>query len=233
MQKKNRRLVFMEYPTTQYGKLLRSLCIAGLVIGLCGVCFHYKDSITVENIAALAPENTFLAALVMLLLFAVKSVVVFVYSGILYAVNGILFSLPTAILLNIAGTVIMITIPFLIGRKCGFDLLEKLAEKYPKLKKIQEIQNSNTFLVTLLVRIIGIVPATLVGIYFGASDDRFCPYLSASLIGMLPGILSFSIMGTSIQDVTSPTFLMSVCFELFFVLVSVGISAIWKRRNSN
>ena len=76
------------------------------------LCLIYKDQITVDNIVAYAPDNMFVEAVVMLMLFAVKSVLVFVYCGLLYAASGILFPVPIAILVNILGSLIMATIPF-------------------------------------------------------------------------------------------------------------------------
>ena len=80
------------------------------------LCLIYKDQITVDNIVAYAPDNMFVAAVVMLMLFAVKSVLVFVYCGLLYAASGILFPVSIAILVNILGSLVMAAIPFWIGK---------------------------------------------------------------------------------------------------------------------
>ena len=55
------------------------------------LCLIYRDEITVDSIVAFTPQNTFVAVLVMLALFAVKSVSIFIYCGLLYAASGILF----------------------------------------------------------------------------------------------------------------------------------------------
>ena len=81
------------------------------------LCLIHRDQITVDNIVSFTPGNPFLAVCVILFLFALKSVSVVIYGGILYVASGILFSLPAAIAVNLAGSVIMTTIPFLIGKK--------------------------------------------------------------------------------------------------------------------
>ena len=71
------------------------LNIVGKVIGiglwasLIIVCVVNRDKITAEGIVGLVPQNSWLSAIILLMLFAVKSVSVVIYSGILYAASGI------------------------------------------------------------------------------------------------------------------------------------------------
>lgn len=90
------------------------------------LCLIYKDQITVDSIVAYAPDNMLVAAVVMLMLFAVKSVLVFIYCGLLYAASGILFPVPIAFFVNILGSLIMATIPFWIGKRAGVKLVDDL-----------------------------------------------------------------------------------------------------------
>ena len=137
------------------------LNIVGKVIGiglwasLIIVCFVNRDKITAEGIVGLVPQNSWLSAIILLMLFAVKSVSVVIYSGILYAASGILFSLPIAIIINIIGTVITVTIPYLIGRKAGTPLLERLVAKNPKLAIIRDFPSQIDLFVSFFVRIVG------------------------------------------------------------------------------
>lgn len=78
------------------------------------VCLIYRDEITVERIVNFTPSEPLAAAAVMLLLYALKSMTLVVYGGILFAASGIMFSLPAAVALNTAGTAIMATIPFIV-----------------------------------------------------------------------------------------------------------------------
>ena len=137
------------------------------------LCFLYRDRITVENIVNFTPENPVLAVGIMLLLFAFKSVTFVIYGSILYAVNGILFPLPFAILLNMAGSAIMATLPFLIGRRKGSGLLVKLTEKYPKLSVLRKLPSENGFFLSMVIRLMGCLPGDVVSMYFGASGIRY------------------------------------------------------------
>lgn len=97
------------FPRKNYRTLLNAflLCVWAVVIVLC-ICF--RKSLTPERIAGMTPANSFLAALVLLALFALKSPTVVIYAPLLYAVSGLLFPLPAAITINLVGTLIMVTI---------------------------------------------------------------------------------------------------------------------------
>lgn len=194
------------------------------------LCFLYRDRITVENIVNFTPENPVLAVGIMLLLFAFKSVTFVIYGSILYAVNGILFPLPFAILLNMAGSAIMATLPFLIGRKNGSGLLLKLTEKYPKLSVLRKLPSENGFFLSMVIRLMGCLPGDVVSMYFGASGIRYREYLTGTLIGLTPSIVIFTVIGMSADDVTSPAFIISVCCEILTVLTSIIWIFCWNRK---
>lgn len=203
-----------------------------LWIGIILFCLIHKDKITVESIVYYTPEEPVSAALIMLCLFAVKSVTLFIYGGILYAVNGILFPMPIAVGLNIAGSVIMTSIPFLIGKKAGTNAMDTLVKQNKKLAMLKDITNQNELLISFFIRIIGILPSDLVGMYLGASGIGYRRYLCGTILGMLPSILSFSVMGMSSHDISSPEFILSVCFEISLMIVSFAIYFIWRRRTT-
>ena len=95
--------------------------LAAVWIAIVCVCFFNRDKFSVDEVLRFTPSEPWLAALIMLLLFALKSLSVVVYCGILYAADGILFSLPVAILMNILGTAVMVSVPYFIGRRRGAD----------------------------------------------------------------------------------------------------------------
>mgnify|MGYP003293295867 CR=1 FL=1 len=203
----------------------------GLWVALIIVCVVNRDKITAEGIVGLVPTDSVLSVIVMLLLFAIKGVAVFIYGSILYAASGILFSLPVAIIVNTIGTVIMTTIPFYIGKKAGSRLLGELVKKNSKLELLRDTQNKNEFFISFFLRMVGLLPADLVAMYLGASGMRYKPYFFGTVLGLLPAIVCFSVMGMSIDDVGSPQFLISLIVEVGLMLLSLLIYFIWKLKN--
>lgn len=181
---------------------------------------HRKD-LTVSEVLAFSPENPWLAAIVLLALFALKSVSIVIYSGILFAASGILFPLPVAILLNTLGTIIMVTIPYLIGKHTGASAVDRILSKYPKAAQLRQQRQENDFLFALFVRLLRILPFDVVSLYMGAIEMKFGSYLMGSLVGILPSAISFAVMGMSITDIKSPQFMIALCVELLCTAVSI------------
>lgn len=220
----------MKRPVPTVNKLGKTFA---LLFWLCLItlCFVFRDRLTVESVVNFVPDNPIIAAVVMLVLFSVKGISVFIYCGLLYAVSGVLFSIPIALLVNLLGSVLMISLPFLIGRKAGSGTLERLIERTPKLELLKEIPNQNEVFVTFFTRIIGILPSDPVSMYFGASGMRYIPFLIGSLMGLMPMMACFTVMGMNVQDITSPAFIISACVELGLMLISVILYCVWRNNH--
>jgi len=213
-------------------RVVRILLAAVVILAAMILLLHYRDAITIESIVNFTPKKTELAVLVMLCLFLVKSVSVFIYGGILFTASGILFPLPLAIAVNIAGSFFMSAIPYGIGKKAGQEKLTALIKKYPKMALLQSVPKRNGFLFSLILRIIGLLPNNILGIYIGSTGIPFLTYISGALLGMLPSVISFSVMGMSAADRSSPAFIISLIVELLLITISVVGCYIWSRKKS-
>lgn len=177
------------------------------------VCFLHSEQFTVDAVLADTPRNAALAAVFMLLLFALKSLSVFIFSGILFAANGILFPLPQAIALNVLGAAVMVSLPYWLGRRMGGDVAGRLARRCPKLEMLRQARARHEFVFSFFTRVINILPSDLLSLYMGAAGIHYGKYLAGSLLGMLLSIVTFPIMGMSITDPGSPAFLVSVSLQ--------------------
>lgn len=201
-----------------------------LWLGIITIIFLHRKEFTVDAILAFTPSQPLLAALTMLALFALKSVSIVLYSGILFAVDGILFPLPWAIFLNLLGVAVMVTIPWVIGRKTGAASVEQIVKKYPKAEHLRNFRQRNDFLFVLLVRLLRILPCDIVSLYMGAIQVNYPQYLLGCLLGILPMAVTFPIMGMSITDIHSPVFLASVGAELVFMVLPVVFYQIHRKK---
>ena len=203
---------------------------------LCGgillLWWKYRGEISVESITNFVPGNIAAAVAVMLLLFALKGVLITVYGGILYAASGILFPLPTALLVNAAGTVLMTGVPFFIGKLTGTKLLDKLIQKNGRLEQLQRIESQNEFFISFAVRMIGLLPGDLVGMYLGAGNFHARSYFLGTMLGLLPSILAFTVIGMSAHDISSPAFWIAVGVEIAITVFSLVFYLLWKKKHS-
>lgn len=184
------------------------------------LCVFHRDAFTVESIVSHSPSSPAAAVLVMLLLFALKSLSLVIYCGVLYAASGLLFPLPAALAVNLCGTAIMVSLPYWIGKKTGSEAVCRITAKYPRAAHLRTLRTKNDFVFTMLVRYIGILPGDLVSLYMGAAGLRYSRYLPGCLAGMLPTIVLFSLMGSRITSPGSPLFIVSVLSELAVMVSS-------------
>ena len=193
-------------------------------------CWFHRDAVTVDGILRITPHSMLLAVLFMLGLFALKSLSVVIYSGILYAASGILFPLPLAIAVNILGTGVMAALPYFLGRKMGGEALDSYVEKHKNANLLRRLRMGNTFWYTFLIRIINVLPFDIVSAYFGAMKASLTPYLLGTVIGMAPTCVLFPILGMNITNPRSPQFLISAAIEIAIMLASFGTILIMRRK---
>lgn len=205
--------------------------VLGLIwVGIIVILFIHRKELSAEGIARYTPKNPWLAAIVMLALFALKSLSIVIYSGLLYAANGILFPLPVAIVLNLIGTVIMVSLPYWIGRRNGASAVGEIRKKYPKAEVVHDLRAKNDFLFSFLVRMIRL-PCDVASLYMGAVHVEYKKYLLGSLFGMLPHAITYPIIGMSIRDIRSPKFVISLCAELAYILITSAVYTVYRKRN--
>lgn len=184
------------------------------------LCIHHKDYITVDNIIKNSPGNQAIAFLAIVALFAVKSASIFIYCGIIYVASGLLFPFPLAILADICGSIVMFSLPYLIGKRLGSDAVHYITTKYPKVEMIKKLRSNQDFKFTLIVRIISIVPLDLVSLYMGAVRVNYPQYLLGSTLAFIPTMILLTIMGQNAVDPGSPQFILAACFEALYMLAS-------------
>ena len=191
-----------------------------------------RDRITVGLIVDLSPENSLLAALMMCTLFALKSVTVVVWSALLYAASAMLFPLPWALVVNLIGTLIMIMLPYFLGSRVDAEKMRRKIENHKHARLASAFSTQNTFVFTLLFRTMAFVPADLLSMYSGATKRKFSEYLLGSLLGMLPSLLAFTLMGDSLTDPTGTQFLISAAVQVILTVFSLVLFLIYRKKHA-
>lgn len=189
-----------------------------------------KHGVSVEALLALTPKDPIKATLVLLLLYALKSATVFFPLVILEIAVGHLFSTGVALGINFAGILIVLTIPYWIGRAAGIDVIQKLIQRYPRFATILGKQQNNALFLCFFLRIISCLPGDVVTMYLGATKTPFWKNVIAGTLGVLPGMILATLMGNSIQDPSSPAFWVSAILMVTFAALSVLLYYLYRRR---
>lgn len=213
---------------------IRRVVIALLVLVwlvILGLCIYYRKLISVESIVAWTPHSIPLAILLMLLLFALKSVSFVLYCGIFYAASGTLFPLPLAIAVNILGTAVMALFPYFLGRALGTEAVDQLLARKPAIQKLRDMRQGNDFLFVFLVRACRL-SYDVVSLFMGAVGVPFKKYLPASVLGTLVPIVTYPIIGMSLSDPHSPMFRLSILAEIVLAAAAIVVWKLYQRRHA-
>lgn len=194
------------------------------------VIFVLKNgNITVDMLLSYTPENKWLAALIFLGLYALKSQTVIILYGVIAAAAGIVFDLPTALLVNLLGSVVCISVPYFLGRASDGVLLEGAFQKSRRLREAYQNNRDNTFLVSLLLRAM-YLSNDLLGVFFGSLKVPYAEYLLSSLIGILPAMVLYTVLGSDLDPLSGPVLLAAGVNLLCFVSALLALRVRKKRK---
>lgn len=196
-----------------------------IMIAVCIILyFAFFKGITVEQILAFTPDNFFIAALIICGLFALKSLSFFFPMLVIIVASGSIFhNVWIAILVNTIGVSVQILIPYLIGRYAERDLVMKIINKSKKADKLNEIKSKNEWFLSYFLRVINILPCDLVSLFFGSVGFKWKIYYIGSMLGILPGMIASTVVGTTISDPTSPKFMIALAVDFFFAAASAMV----------
>ena len=180
-----------------------------------------------ERILSYTPEEPVKAALLMLGLYAVKSVSFIFPIAILQLAVGHLFSTGTALLVNFLGRAVTLALPYWMGRFSGASMVESLTAKYPKLKTVVDYQNGNCLYISFFMRTLNFLPGDAVSLFLGAEKIPFGLY-GRWRAWNAAGVILATIFGANIKNPKSPAFWLSavllVMISVFSILIHRHIS---------
>ena len=195
--------------------------LAGLGLLALGLLYlHKQHHITMEEILSWQPKNLFLAALAIACFFAVKSASVFIPLMIPQILAGHLYSRDMALLINLLGLVIVMSVPYWIGKGLGSAKVEQLLQKYPKIQSILKAQDDNQMAFSFMLRACCVPPADMVTMYLGATGMPFLTNVIGGTLGSFPSMVLTTFLGSNIRNPESPAFWKALGLNVAWVILS-------------
>ena len=176
------------------------IIITSVMMIMCIVFFAGHDF---NEILAYTPDNRALAAVVFLGFFVFKSVSVVFPLAAIFIATGLVYPIYISIPLNILGLALCFTVPYLVGRFAGGDLLEIVVKRFPKAKKFVEYSHRNNLFASYITRAVVIVPGDIASIVFGTLKMPYRPYLLGSILGVFPEMVVETYIGGNLRDLTA------------------------------
>ena len=185
-------------------RVIAAICVFAVLVVLV-----LRADISVQTVLHYTPKSPLLAAGALLLLYVVKSVVMVFPMVIPEIAAGLLLPGWAALTVNFLGLLIVLTIPYGLGRHMGMAAVERSAARYSRFGALLARQQANSFFLCFFLRIIGCLPGDFVTLYLGASKTPFLQNLVGGAAGMLPEMALATLLGAAVQDPASPVFWLS------------------------
>jgi uncharacterized membrane protein YdjX (TVP38/TMEM64 family) len=196
------------------------------------VLFFYFRDFNVELIKAFIAGFGIIAPLVFILVCIFKPLLFFVPSLGLTIVAGTLFGPFYGTLYIALGGAGSTIVAFLLARKFGRERAMRFIKKSEKLLKLDDSMKSNGFRTILLLRAMNI-PWDIVSYSAGFSSIRFRDFYLASMILILPLSFVYTYFGSSIWDVKSPNFIISLSLIIVLSMTPLLIKKVKKIRHAS
>ena len=190
--------------------------IVMLVIALTAGILIRLDILKVDQIIAAVNDNRLIAALVILALFAFKGCSCIPYAVILIGC-ALIFELPLAILINTVGTVLCISVSYLIGRFSKGLTFEGIMAKHPKFRRYFSNAENYSFTFVFFTHTLHL-STEVQGVLFGLLRTPYWAYVSGSMVALIPSMLIYTVIGDEF-DFTNPLFWAFVALDALTVLI--------------
>lgn len=191
----------------------------------------FRD-IKAGQLLQLLPKTPLAAAGALLFAYALKSMSMVFPVTVLFLAAGAVFHPLAALLLNLLGLTVSVTLQYWIGRYSGEGLFCRLSEKHPRLRRAVQAANHNEFFASYLLRAAGVLNLDLTSMALGAAGISYRPFLFGSLLGLLPGMVLQTLMGRHLDEPFSPAFLLLFGAMLLLSFASALLCRLWERRKA-
>lgn len=132
--------------------------------------------------------------------YLIKSVLFILPASLIYISVGMAFSTPKAIFISFVGILLEVSVTYYLGRFLGGEQVNKLLMKNKAGKKLLEKKLNNSFVPLFSIRVLPVFPIDFVSLFLGASKCGILVYLSTALLGIMPRVILFTILGDGIYD---------------------------------
>lgn len=179
-------------------------------------------------------SSIFIAELIILGVYAVKAVLMVIPASLIYISVGMAFDTKRAVIVNLFGIAIEVTVTFFMGKFLGKDAVEKKIRNTKAGDKFFSMLDKNTNAAIFLMRLIPAFPIDFSSLFMGAFDFKFLPYLLLSVIGIAPRVIAFTILGDGIYDLIPMKYIVlaAICAIPIVIIILLVKKYVGKRKKS-
>lgn len=158
-------------------------------------------------------DNRWLLALAITAIYVLRAFTPLPFPFI-FMMTGVMFRPGEAIVINVLGYCVVLLITYWVGKSTEGGVALKSLKKYDNIQKMISHHGKTKFGILVALRIVPGIPINTVSQIYGGMDFPLHKFMIASVIGFLPKILSYTVMGGNIAQPFTWQFMGPVIFLL-------------------
>lgn len=180
-------------------KNIIKIAVAAAIFVTAIVNYDFLSNLDIRTLIAGA-SSIFIAELIILGVYAVKAVMMVVPASLIYISVGMAFDPKRAVIVNLLGIALEVTVTYFLGKFLGKDAVEKKIRNTKAGEKFFTMLDKNRNAAIFLMRFIPAFPIDFSSLFMGAFDFKFFPYLIFSVLGIAPRVIAFTVIGEGIYE---------------------------------
>lgn len=203
-------------------KWLRTLgyIVLAVAIIMCIYCLNKNNMFKGYSAAEIKQYvNSYgsLAPVVFIILFTLVPLTLFP-DAVLAVAGGMLFGLYEGFIYILIGALCGAALSFYISRGLGKSFIQRFIKK--DIECFQNGVEKRGFIIILLLRLIPLLPFDVISYGAGLSKIRFKDFISATAVGIIPGVLVYANLGDKSAVFGSKEFYIAVGLLILLFMVS-------------
>ena len=166
-----------------------------------------KDTLHEFELSVAEIKNPSIVVAVIIILFAAKTFVPVLPISAVCIITGMVFNVPISLLIDCVGLLIEFTIRYYYGKKRGGGYVHKILQKYDVVREAIELDGNGNSMLLFVFRLVPGFPLNTISQLYGAMEFGYARYIVTSIIGMLPKIYVYTLIGRAVYDPLSPKFI--------------------------
>lgn len=197
------------------------LLILGAMISYLRLFSH----VTFQDIISFTPSSRWMATLLILSLFSIKSLTILLPLTLLFVVSASLFAFPYALCVNFLGLSLSFTVAYGIGRFTAEDTIDNYLDKYRKFSSFNHLRKENEWLFAYVLKLSGFIPNDISSFIAVALQIPFITFITASLVAKAPSVYIQTQLGAAaLSDDSIPPILWVIA-----LIIVLGYIIIYRR----
>ncbi len=175
---------------------------AVVALTLFAIAVVYYDELSTVDVTMIADVTDKLPLMIglVLLVYLIKALVFVVPASLVYVAVGVIMDPVTAVIVNLVGIFIEVSVTYFLGMFLGKDAVYKLLSKKDAGKKLLEKDIQSKASVLLSIRAIPAFPIDFVSLFYGASGCSYLKYALLSVAGIAWRVILFTVLGDAIFE---------------------------------